>query len=121
MIVMELKTKVIIGSGLAVGTGATIYVVKKKRDAKNPENPDFVVDDFVFDLKEDAEIVLEQLKESAEKYGHVTVADFHDLIGEGSSYILNGYGWYAKAMNKAKIKKSRHGYTIKFPKVEIIK
>lgn len=109
---MKTSTKLIIGGGLVATTGLAFYAVKKRKGT-----PAYSVEEYIFDLKEDAEIVLDQLKESAQKYEYVTVADYFDLIGEGSSYILNKYGWNDKALAKAKIKKSRRGFTIKFPKV----
>ena len=110
---MKTSTKLIIGGGLVATTGLAFYTFKKHKDS----TPAYQVQEYIFDLKEDAEIVLDQLKETAEKYTHVTVADYLDLIGEGSSYILHSYGWDCKALSKAKIKKHRRGFIIKFPKV----
>jgi hypothetical protein len=113
---MKTSTKVIIGGGLVATTGLAIYVYKKK-GAKVAH----VLDEYIFDNKEDADTVLEKLNESAAKYDAISVADFHDLIGEGASYILHGYGWDSKSISKAKVKKTRKGYTIKFPPVGEIK
>lgn len=114
---MEMKTKVIIGSGLVATTGLALYAVKRKRN----NQPNFFLGSYVFETHDDAEIVLDQLKEKADKFDIVTVVDYYDLIDEGSSYILNSYGWSGRKVYKAKIKKRRKGFEIIFPKLEILK
>ncbi len=43
-------------------------------------------------------------QEIADKYGCVTVADMHDLIGIKSTYTDNKYGWTSFGLSDARIK-----------------
>lgn len=114
---MKLSTKLFIGGGLVAGTGLAIYGIRRFNDNKEI----LVVDDYILDSKATAESVLKTLNEVAEKYDTVSVGDYYDTIGVPSSFVTNGYGWSVKAISKAKIKKVRGGYTIRFPRAEAIK
>lgn len=111
---MKTSTKIIIGGGLVATTGLAIYAVKKRKVGK----PVFEVQDYILDNKEDAEAVLETLVEMAEKYDQVSVCDYYDALGESSSFVTQKYGWKVKAIRRAKIRKTKQGWTILFPRVE---
>jgi hypothetical protein len=113
---MKLSTKLFIGGGLVAGTGLTIYGIKKYKKGKKS----FVVESMIIETEEDAEAVLDTLKKSAETYDYVTVCDYFDLLGLPTTYVTRGYGWTSKTISKAKVKKVRHGYEIKLPKVEVV-
>lgn len=114
---MKLSTKLFIGGGLVVGTGLAVYGIRRFNDGKEI----LIVDEYILDSKETAESVLKTLNEVAEKYDNVSVGDYYDTLGMPSSFITNGYGWSVKAISKAKIKKVRGGYVIRFPRAEVIK
>lgn len=76
-------------------------------------------DNIVFDSRENAENVLETLKEIINKYGLVTVADLHESAGLDVSYTENKYGWVN--LKEAKIVRVRQGYKLVLPETVPIK
>lgn len=79
------------------------------------KNRRYRIDDMVFETREQASKTLSDLKEIISKYGHVTVADFYDLVGycEKACYKDNLYGW--SNLHKAEVKRLRAGYYIDLP------
>lgn len=78
------------------------------------------VEEYLIEERNDAAHVLVTLTENADMYGHVSVADYYDLIGVASVYTDNQYGWTIDSINRASIVPVRGGYIIKFPPVEVI-
>jgi hypothetical protein len=113
---MKIQTKLIIGGGLVLGSGLAVYAFNKTKNVK----PRFVIDKLVLDNKDDLKKVIEEIDALSKKYDSITVGDYYDLMGVGSSYIANSHGWKSEALSKVKIKKVRGGYTIIFPPVEVL-
>lgn len=78
------------------------------------------VEEYLINERNDAAHVLIQLTENADIYGHVSVADYYDLIGVPSVYTDNQYGWTHESMVRAVVVPVRGGYVIRFPQVEVI-
>lgn len=78
------------------------------------------VEEYIIEDRHDAEHVLTMLKECADKYGHVSVADYHDLIKVASSFAHNAYGWGLDSISEAMIVPVRGGYVIKFQPVQVL-
>lgn len=76
-------------------------------------------DDIVFETREDAEKVLDAMKDTVKKYGVVSLADMYDIVGKTTTYVANKYGW--KSVDNAEVVRCRHGYYIKLQKAEEIK
>lgn len=76
----------------------------------------YAVNDILFNDRGEAEEVLLRMKESVQRYGSVSVADFYDLIGQRSAFTDNKYGWYD--LNMCDIIRDGSGYSIRFPRVQ---
>jgi hypothetical protein len=106
--------------GLVV-TGALVgYTVGRVVNRTKSVDADTIhhIDEYLLDRREDAEAVLEELKDNANKYGDVSLSDYYELIGVQSRYVHNAYGWSKKTIDKAKVVKYRRSYKIEFPPVE---
>lgn len=109
--------------GLIVFGGTAFNLGKKVERRNNKDTYEkglHIVEFYILDTLNDAEETLKTLKDIAEKYDCVTVADYYDLLGVQSVFTDNSFGWTKEVINKAKITKSHRGYTIKFPPTEAI-
>lgn len=75
-------------------------------------------EDILFDSISDAHDVLDTMIDIIERYGHVTVADFYDLIDKECKWTENKYGW--TNLGAARVKRVHGGYIIEFPKATLI-
>lgn len=97
-------------------------------EAQRPEHTDrrvarparYGVDEYIIEDRYDAANILATLKENADRYDVVSVADYYDLIGVASEYTDNNYGWTIDSIVNASILPIRGGFIIKFPPVEVI-
>lgn len=80
----------------------------------NRGNSGLDYDDIVFSNRGEAENVKQQLQDTVERYGMVTVADLYDLAGLQAPYTSQKYGWMD--VSHAEVKRDRDGYTIKLPR-----
>lgn len=73
------------------------------------------VEQVLFGYAEEAQEVFEVLLEILDQYGQVTVAEFYEVSGlpAESDYIDTGWGW--KNLSRAKVIRTREGYSIAFP------
>jgi len=77
--------------------------------------------DYLMPTRDEAILVLNTLRENAERFGSVSVADYYDAIGVDSSYTDNSYGWDAAGIvGHTTIIGTRGGYIIKFPPVMVL-
>lgn len=72
--------------------------------------------DVIFENRPDAEDVLSYLAERIDEFGHATVADFFESVGQPSIFTDNNWGWYS--VRSAEIKRGRGGIFIEMPKPE---
>lgn len=75
-------------------------------------------DGIVFDRRDDAENVLEQLVDITMQYGLCSVADFYELAGIESEWTDEKYGW--GELSEARVERVRNGYIVALPKPEPI-
>lgn len=75
----------------------------------------FDLEDYVFDTRGDAELVLDQLTDIISTYGQATVSDYYDSCGVTSAYTTVDYGW--RSLARAYVERTDRGYIIKFPRV----
>ena len=96
------------------------YSGSNKKDRSELQQPqkskDF--DDFVFENKGDAEMVLDQMLELIDLYGQVTVNDFFDLIGKTGDFTDDRWGW--RNLANASTKRVSGGYIIILPRVQAL-
>ena len=78
------------------------------------ERTGFDFDEFVFNTRGDAEMVLTQMEDVLSRYGIVRVTNFYESIGEkNNNYQLHNYGWTNLA--SAKVVRVPNGYIIQLP------
>ena len=108
------------GSEIAhtLSNGETVYFMCEEHfiDGKEDEDPgiDLMCDPPIFETEDNANKVLNNLKEIITTYGVTTVADLYDIVGLVPYYIYNNYGWIN--VDKAEIIKVREGYELKMPR-----
>ena len=71
-------------------------------------------DTIVFSTRGQAELVLETMDETVDKYGQVSVADMFELVDESCPYTWNNHGWVN--LRNASIVRVYDGYKIKLPR-----
>lgn len=72
--------------------------------------------DIVLVSKDEAELVVDTLLEMVDQYDFATVADFHSLVGQASTYVDNNWGW--SNLSRVSVRQVREGYLIEFPPTE---
>ncbi len=77
------------------------------------------IDHFIFDTKNEAEELLEDMTNIIGTYGSVSITDYYELCGVYDAPFIKGkYGWFN--LNNASIKRIRDSYTIELPKAVAI-
>ena len=75
-----------------------------------------MVDIYVFDNREEARNVLEDMIQYAEAFTVVSVADYYEMIGITPEFTHNSYGWTYDMMIGVSIIPSGNSYMINLPK-----
>lgn len=78
-----------------------------------------VLKDLYYQTKEDADMMLYDMKQCCNKYGNVSVAYYYEKSGERQDYTDHDYGWSDLSM--AQVKMSRDGWYITLPDPKPIK
>lgn len=109
------------GTGRSKSSGSSVNYVSYNRfsDSKDrrPEprvSNRFDYDSLVFESRNDAEAVIDQMGDIIASYGFVTVADLYDTLGRSHPYTSNDYGW--TSLRSAGVERVRDGYVLKLPK-----
>ena len=84
-----------------------------KASMPQQRNP-FNYDNLVFANRGDAQLVLDQMYGTIQKYGIVTVMDLYDMADVSAPYTSDRYGW--TNISTASIERVYGGYVIKLPK-----
>lgn len=66
--------------------------------------PSNSVKDVILETRDDAERVIEALREAAERYGHVTVGDMYEVVGIEPVSTDHEWGWQARDLMAARVK-----------------
>lgn len=94
------------------------YYDRRDDDRHSPSDPrvrsGFEYEDIVFTTRGDAEVVLEMLAETIDRYKFATVSDLYDACGRTAPYTSNRYGW--TNVRTADVARVRDGYIIRLPK-----
>jgi hypothetical protein len=75
-------------------------------------------DEIVLPSRGEAEDVLDQLRELADKYEQATVNDLYDLVGLTGSFADDKWGWYFQDLKHAGVKPIRGGYLLQLPRTQ---
>lgn len=74
-------------------------------------------DDIILDSREEAKMVLDELKNLIDQYDWASVEEFYDLVGMETSYVDCRWGW--TNLRDAYIERVRGGgYVIRLPRTE---
>jgi hypothetical protein len=96
------------GSGLQLGVPRP--GVASMRAASN--------DDYVLTSKEEAELVLDNMRGVIDAYDVVSVADLNELVGFEAKHTDNNYGW--RSLSGARVISTRDGYLLDLPPAQQI-
>lgn len=84
---------------------------------RNRVSNDF--DELIFATKLEANRILDQMDEAIRKYGHVSVRDLYEMVGEQFHYTDEKYGW--TDLRRASTRRiANGGYLLDLPKVEVL-
>lgn len=75
-------------------------------------------EDYILSLREDADMVLEQMTDIIDKYGVVSVADLREIMNLPFSPQDNKWGWID--LSDVAVQQIREGWLIDFPRAEPI-
>lgn len=73
-------------------------------------------DNVVVDTRGEAELVLDQMKEMAEMYDMVSVADLYEMVGITGDSTDYRYGWTSADIRRISVVRVRDGYLLKLPR-----
>lgn len=74
----------------------------------------FDFDDIIYVSRGDAQLVLDQMDDMADRYdGVVRVSDMYEFSGLVAPYTANRYGWTKNVVRNAAVVRGREGYVIK--------
>ncbi len=89
------------------------------QEIKKSSHPKGIVTpEVTFQARSDAEKVLDQMNQTISDYGHVTIADLFELVGETGSFKSNHFGW--TDLKAARVKRLGFGYLLELPKPGLI-
>lgn len=72
--------------------------------------------DIVLDSREDAENVLDLLRELIDKYGVASIMDLYDVCGLSCDFTYDKYGWHDLNHQIARVVRTSGGYTFRLPR-----
>jgi len=84
------------------------------RPTRRPDRPSG--NEIVLGSRNEAELVLESLRDVIDKYEVATVSDFHQLVGLPASYVDEKWGW--TNLSHVDVQQIREGYLINMPSPE---
>lgn len=95
------------------------YNYNTRRDVE--ERPRRVTpEEIVAGTREEAESICRELKDIMQKYGYVTMDDFHDIVGVHSQYTDRKWGWKSFGDGYPNYESVPGGYRILMPRVEAV-
>jgi hypothetical protein len=74
------------------------------------------VKDIVLGTKEEAELVLQNLRNVLDKYDRVSLADLYDLVGLATTHFDNKQGW--TSLGVVEVRQIRDGWILDLPVLE---
>ena len=77
-------------------------------------------EEFNIPDRDQAILILENLRETADNYDTVPVADYYDMVGFDTKFTDHNYGWSFDAIARATVIPVRGGYILKLPPLEAL-
>ena len=95
------------------------YDYGTRRDVKE-RSRQVMPDEIIVDTQKEAEIVCQALEDAMQRYGCVTVDDFHNIVGVHSQYTDRKWGWKSFGRGYPSYESVPGGYRILMPKIEAV-
>lgn len=76
--------------------------------------------EIIVNTREEAESVCQALKDTMQRYGYVTVDDFHCIVGVHSQYTDRKWGWKSFGDGCPSYESVPGGYRILMPRIEAV-
>lgn len=94
---------------------------RKEREHSDPTRQNFRRIKLVFYTREDAESIIDDLRESLQESsgGYVTVRELYSLADMPTNWSMNSWGWYD--LEDAIIERDGDDYVLEMPKAEVIR
>lgn len=94
---------------------------RRERERDDPTRQNFRRIKLVFYTREDAEEVLDELRESLEESsgGFVTVKELYSLADMPTNYAMNSWGWFD--LEDCLITRDRDDWILEMPKAEVVR
>lgn len=91
-----------------------------KKEQRTPRERIHYADDIIVNSREDAENIIDSLRENIERFGLTTIADLYALVGRSSTAIDNKYGWTKNNIQDITYKRYKDGFEIVVPKPRLV-
>lgn len=115
---MIFGTKGSTSTGTKYTYGGTPYVQysssNKKPETRDVSRSQYEIGNFIFNSKDDADKIIDNLNDLIEAYGMASVADLCELVGAPYEFVANKYGW--KNLHDAISIRTPDGYSLRLPK-----
>lgn len=115
---MIFGTKGSTSTGTKYTYGGTPYVQysssNKKPETRDVSRSQYEIGNFIFNSKDDADKIIDNLNDLIEVYGMASVADLCELVGAPYEFVANKYGW--KNLHDAISIRTPDGYSLRLPK-----
>lgn len=92
--------------------GRTSYSPNRAMSQRSRREHDF--DEIVIDSRDEAEEVLDRMRDLVDDYGVCTVADLYDLAGITAEFVDETWGW--DDFRSATVRRTRAGYLLDLPR-----
>lgn len=94
---------------------------RRERERDDPTRQNFRRIKFELDTREDAEEILDELRESLEESsgGFVTVKELYSLADMPTNYAMNSWGWFD--LEDCLITRDRDSWILEMPKAEVVR
>lgn len=91
----------------------------RDRQTQRPKRRGRTIDDLIFDKREEADRILDNLLAILEEYECVSVADLYDAVGITSNdFTIQNYGW--TNLRDASVDRIRGGFLLNLPETEAL-
>lgn len=93
-------------------------MMPKQPPHRTQPSPTRKADEIMFQSREQAELILENMSNVLDKYGAVSIADLCAMVGFPSTYVDNNWGW--TRLGHSAIRQTRNGWLLDLPPVETL-
>ena len=90
-----------------------------RRDNRCDDRRGGIRTDYIVSTRQEADEIIDRLRELIEVYGMATVDDLKDLVGEPGDYTDRNWGW--RNLRDAGCIRVRDGFELQFPRLQSLK